>query len=327
MVQPIFRPDSGQEHTIEESNGDAVPPPLVDTSIQADMWNSVRNRHGTNSNAEGQRFFLLENDDLDGAVGYSADARALPLRRRSYWEGYSEPPARNMADNQRRHSSGDLPGTRRSHENVIGHSRSNQFGPGDRRASTESGYGVGMTERNNTRYLPPLINPSHNDFAAQYIHPPGIPPATVIVGSRLYIQFLYDEIRRLNLQAPEYLDQDQSNPQLLWNDDIIQLGHSLRQVANEFAQSAYRHTVRQRAESVCLESLNFSTFSDLLYGLFQEGGVTSERVVVLFFFCSDLAIRALQNRLSRMFDFITYWSQRYIMENFSVWVQEHGGWV
>jgi len=61
--------------------------------------------------------------------------------------------------------------------------------------------------------------------------------------------------------------------------------------------------------------------------LLQEGGVTSERVVVLFFFCSDLAIRALQNRLSRMFDFITYWSQRYIMENFSVWVQEHGGWV
>jgi hypothetical protein len=61
--------------------------------------------------------------------------------------------------------------------------------------------------------------------------------------------------------------------------------------------------------------------------LLQEGGVTSERVVVLFFFCSDLAIRALQNRLRRMFDFITCWSQQYIMENFSVWVQEHGGWV
>ena len=61
--------------------------------------------------------------------------------------------------------------------------------------------------------------------------------------------------------------------------------------------------------------------------LLQEGGVTSERVVVLFFFCSDLAIRALQNRLSRMFDSIMCWSRQYIMENFSVWVQEHGGWV
>jgi len=216
MVQPIFRPDSGQEHTIEESNGDAVPPPLVDTSIQADMWNSVRNRHRTNTNAAGQRFFLPDDDDLEGAVGYSADARALQLRRRSYWEGYSEQPARNRADNQRRHSSGELPGTRGSHENVIGHSRSNQFGPGDRRVSTESGYRVGMTERNNTRDFPPLLNPSHNQFAAQYIHPPGIPPATVIVGSRLYTQFLYDEIQRLNLQAPEYLDLDRSNPQLHW---------------------------------------------------------------------------------------------------------------
>lgn len=59
----------------------------------------------------------------------------------------------------------------------------------------------------------------------------------------------------------------------------------------------------------------------------QEGGVTSERVVVLFFFCSDLAIRALRNRLRRMFEFITHWSQLYIMKKFSVWVQQHGGWV
>jgi hypothetical protein len=61
--------------------------------------------------------------------------------------------------------------------------------------------------------------------------------------------------------------------------------------------------------------------------LLQEGGVTSERVVVLFFFCSDLAIRALRKHLSSMFDYIIYWSQQYIMRNFSVWVQEHGGWV
>ena len=216
MVQPIFRPDSDQEHTVEESNGDAVPPPLDDTGIQADMWNSVRDRHRTNSNAEGQQFFLPDDDNLEGAVGYSTDARASPLRRRSYWEGHSGPPAQNRADNQRRHSSGDLSGTRGSHENVIGHSHSNQSGPGDRRASTESGYGVGVTGRNNTWDLPPLLNPSHNHFAAQYIYPPGIPPATVIVGSRLYIQFLYDEIRRLNLQAPACLDPDRANPPLLW---------------------------------------------------------------------------------------------------------------
>lgn len=218
MVQPIFRPDSGQEHTIEESNGDAVPPPLGDTGIQADMWNSVRDHRRTNSNADGQRFFLPDDDDdVEGAVGYSADARALPLRRRSYWEGHSGQPAQNRGDNQRRHSSGEIAGRRGSNENVTGHSRSNQFGPGNRRASTESGYGVGVTERNNARDLLPLLNPSHNHFAAQCIYPPGIPPPpTAIVGSQLYVQFLYDEIQRLNLQAPECLDPDRANPPLEW---------------------------------------------------------------------------------------------------------------
>lgn len=213
MVKPIVQPNSGQEDRIEESNGGAVPPLLDDSGIQTDMWNSVRDRQATNSNAESQHFFLPD-DDSEGAVGYSADARAWPSRRQSYWEGYGGPPVRNRANNQRRHSSGELPGTRASHENFIGHSHSNQFGPGDRRASTESAYGVGVTDRNNTWDYSGLLNPNHNHFAAQYIYPPGIPPATVIVGSQLYIRFLYDEIQRLNLQAPECLDPNRANPPL-----------------------------------------------------------------------------------------------------------------
>lgn len=216
MVQPIFWPDSGQEHTIEESNGDAVPPPLDDTGIQADMLNSVRDRNRTDSNAEGQRFFLQDDDNLDGAVGYSPGARVLPLRRGSDWAGHSGPPAQNMADTRRRHTLGELPRMRGSHENVIVHSRSNQFGPGDRQGSTAPGYGVGVTERNNTWDFQPLLNPSQNPIVARYIYPPGIPRETVIVGSQLYIQFLYDEIQRLNLQAPECLNLDRANPPLLW---------------------------------------------------------------------------------------------------------------
>jgi hypothetical protein len=73
---------------------------------------------------------------------------------------------------------------------------------------------VGVTERSNTWDYPGLLNPNHNHFAAQYIYPPGIPRTTVIVGSQLYIQFLYDEIRRLNLQAPECLDPNRANPPL-----------------------------------------------------------------------------------------------------------------
>jgi hypothetical protein len=34
----------------------------------------------------------------------------------------------------------------------------------------------------------------------------------VILGSQLYIRFLYDEIQRLNLQAPECLDPNHADP-------------------------------------------------------------------------------------------------------------------
>jgi hypothetical protein len=74
---------------------------------------------------------------------------------------------------------------------------------------------VGVTERNNTWNPPEVLNPNHNHFAAQYIYPPGIPHETVIVGSLLYIQFLYDEIQRLNIQAPECLDPNQANTPIL----------------------------------------------------------------------------------------------------------------
>lgn len=344
---------SSHENAIEDSTGNAGHSPLDDSGIQTDTWNSVQDNFRTDSSTEEQHFYLPD-DDLEGAVGYASNARALPdwnnthmQRRQSYWEGFSGPVDENRYHSQRRHSSGELSGRQRSYETYSGHSHSSQFGPGERQAGTQfvprerrasnqfrpqerrgsnqSGYG--MTETYNTWNPPEILNHNHNHFITRYIYPPGIPHETVIFGAQLYTQFLYDEIVRRDLQAPECLDPNHANPPPLRNNDIIRIGHSLRQVANEFAHSVLRRRVQERAESVCLESLNFNTFSDLLFGLFQEGGVTSERVVVLFFFCSDLAIRALCNRMRERFEFIMYWSQRYIMENFSIWVQEHGGWA
>ncbi|KDR13623.1 uncharacterized protein LOC110835244 [Zootermopsis nevadensis] len=317
MVQPIVRSHSDQEQEIEESTDAAVHPQLDDSGV----------RH---SNAE-DHLILPEDGELEGAVGYSPNARAIPEfnnmhaeRRQSYWEGYSGSVAENRSLCQRRHSSGELSGRRWPYENYVGQSLSNQFGPGERRASTQ----LGPHERrsSNSWNITEILNHNHNQFAAQYVYPPGIPRETVLLGSQLYIRFLYDEILRLNLQAPEYLNPNNADPPLR-NNDINCISQNLRQLANEFAQSELRHRVQERAESACLENLNFTTFSDLLFGLFQEGGVTSERVIVLFFFCSDLAIRALRNSLRDIFYLITYWSQRYIIEKLSVWVQEHGGWV
>ncbi|XP_023709804.1 uncharacterized protein LOC111865768 isoform X4 [Cryptotermes secundus] len=288
MVKPIVRSHSSQEHAIEDSTGDTGHSPLDDSGIQTDTWNSVQDNFRTDSS--------LSNDDLEGAVGYSPNSRAVPdwsnirtQRRQSYWEGYSGPVDENRFHPQRRHSSGELSGSPRSYETYIGHSHSNQFGPGEsqagtqfmprerrannhfrpqeRRGSNQSGYG--MTETYNTWSPPEILTHNHNHFTTQYIYPPGIPRETVIFGAQLYTQFLYDEIRRRNLQAPECLDPNHANPPPLWNNDIIHIGNSLRQVANEFAHSVLRRRVQERAESVCLESLNFNTFSDLLFGLFQ----------------------------------------------------------
>nr|CAD7255842.1 unnamed protein product [Timema shepardi] len=58
----------------------------------------------------------------------------------------------------------------------------------------------------------------------------------------------------------------------------------------------------------------------------MKNGVTSERVVALFFFCSDLALRALRDNWRDLFHRLVQWTQVYIMSTLSVWVQKHGGW-
>ena len=55
--------------------------------------------------------------------------------------------------------------------------------------------------------------------------------------------------------------------------------------------------------------------------------MTSERVIVLFFFCADLAIRSLSESATEIFHNLMQWIQKYIVQKLCVWVQEHGGWV
>jgi hypothetical protein len=227
MVHPIIWSHSDQEQSIEDSTANAVHPPLDDSGIQSDTWNSVRDSRRTNSNAENQHFILPADDDLEGAVGYSPNARAMPAvnnihaeRRQSYWESNSGSLTENRSLRQRRHSSGELSGRRWSYENYIGHSHSNQFGPGERRASAESGpqerqasnQSGPMTGRYDNWNIPEVLNPNHNHFATQYVYPPGISHETVILGSHLYIRFLYEEILRRNLQAPECLNPNHADP-------------------------------------------------------------------------------------------------------------------
>jgi len=75
---------------------------------------------------------------------------------------------------------------------------------------------------------------------------------------------------------------------------------------------------------VQLNDINKDTFLQLLAELFKDG-ITRERIVVLFFFCTDVAVRAasfgqeLVVRLMR-------WSFSYIINTVCKIVHELGGW-
>jgi hypothetical protein len=75
-----------------------------------------------------------------------------------------------------------------------------------------------------------------------------------------------------------------------------------------------------------VDEITFDQFEDLLSELFHGGTITRERIVVLFFFCSDLAIRTLRLQINYFEKFIR-WSLKYIAERVCAWVKDRGGWV
>ncbi|XP_034246300.1 uncharacterized protein LOC117648156 [Thrips palmi] len=104
-------------------------------------------------------------------------------------------------------------------------------------------------------------------------------------------------------------------------------GRTLQQIAESFFHSPQRHSVWNHASSIDIQSLDYNSFSLILLGLFQEGGITQTRVLVLIFFCVDIAHRALRENLMRDFQKLVEWTSRFITEQLSAWVLQHGGWA
>merc|ERR1711934_894301 len=97
-------------------------------------------------------------------------------------------------------------------------------------------------------------------------------------------------------------------------------------LAERFARSEGREAVRRRAEQVELGSITQDNFSQLLSELFHDGGITQERILVLFFFCSDLALRALRAGLRATVSKLTRWSVAFLRGTVAAWVRCKGGW-
>jgi len=100
----------------------------------------------------------------------------------------------------------------------------------------------------------------------------------------------------------------------------------LATLAERFARSEGREAVRRRADQVELGSISQENFSQLLSELFHDGGITQERILVLFFFCSDLALRALRAGLRATLSKLTRWSVAFLRGTVAAWVRCKGGW-
>merc|ERR1719334_2672979 len=104
------------------------------------------------------------------------------------------------------------------------------------------------------------------------------------------------------------------------------LSEDLTTLAERFSRSSEREAVRQRAEEVDLGSVTQDNFSLLLSELFHDGGITQERILVLFFFCSDLAIRAVRSGLQSVVSSLTRWTVGFLRGTVAAWVRCRGGW-
>ena len=107
---------------------------------------------------------------------------------------------------------------------------------------------------------------------------------------------------------------------------LAAFGRDLRRIAEQFEKSKERESIKKRADDVNLESIRYEEFHHLLQNLFSNG-VSRERIVVLFFFCSDLAYRAATSGTFHLCRLLFTWSLTFVIDRVCLWVQTQGGWA
>ncbi|KAL7637939.1 UNVERIFIED_CONTAM: hypothetical protein RMT77_011552 [Armadillidium vulgare] len=140
-------------------------------------------------------------------------------------------------------------------------------------------------------------------------------------GRELLYNFAAEQFREEDLNLYDYL---QISPSGSWKSE----GRTLRLLADEFSRSQERKVVRDRAKGVHMDSLTCENFFHLCCELFHKdgGGITQERIVVLFTFITDIAIQQVRQRTERFLSQLMEWSLRFIFDHICSWVREAGGW-
>ncbi|OQR71658.1 apoptosis regulator BAX-like [Tropilaelaps mercedesae] len=104
-------------------------------------------------------------------------------------------------------------------------------------------------------------------------------------------------------------------------------GRELSILADEFARSREREQVKRQAERIRVNSITKENLMALMTELFHDG-FTGERLVTLFFFCSDLIIKALRETQEGggVRWEILAWVWEFFCKSVCAWVHRKGGW-
>ena len=105
-----------------------------------------------------------------------------------------------------------------------------------------------------------------------------------------------------------------------------ELTRDMSHLAETFRRSGGRQEVTEQVASIDLGTLSQENLSLMLSQLFEDG-VTPARLLVLFYLCSDLAVRAARSGLLHLLTSVTSWSLAFVKGAVSTWVRLRGGWT
>ena len=147
-------------------------------------------------------------------------------------------------------------------------------------------------------------------------------------GELLYRDFISRRLRSESNLAPHQLFSPQvryPGVQYYHQTSRQDLASDFSSLAERFERSGGREEVRRSADMVDISSINQDNLRQLLTELFQDG-VTQERLLVLFFFSSDLTLRVLRAGMVSLASRLTDWVVKFIRTVVSLLVRLEGGW-
>lgn len=187
--------------------------------------------------------------------------------------------------------------------------------------------------RRNSQHLAPLVLEDdyrqRSSWAWSYSKPVSLEEVTD-EGERLLFHFVKEEMTKEKLHTPEELQEEFDLRSFTDGEhkEWANAGRELRQLADKFMKTRARRKVKEQAYGVGkADSITEEKFRTLLQNLF-EGGITQDKIVVLFVFCADVAVASLTKEHPAV-DLCVQclkWALKFMKEYVCAWVQQNGGW-